>query len=126
MPADPATTLGTTGLSAAEVAGRIAAGQVNTLPSRSGRSTLDIVRANVLTRVNAILFALFVCVAITGHLIQGLFGMLIIANSVIGIIQELRAKHTLDKLAVVGRPTPPSSATGGRDRSCATASCWTT
>ncbi|WP_145952774.1 HAD-IC family P-type ATPase [Tessaracoccus aquimaris] len=95
-----------TGLTSAQVAERIAAGQVNALPSRSGRSTLDIVRANVFTRVNAILFVLFLSVAITGHLIQGLFGMLIVANSVIGIVQELRAKRTLDKLAVVGEAHP--------------------
>lgn len=94
------------GLSSREVADRIAAGKVNALPSRSGRSTLDIVRANVFTRVNAILFTLFVCVAITGQFIQGLFGLLIVANSIIGIIQELRAKHTLDQLAVVGEAHP--------------------
>ena len=95
-----------TGLTSEQVAERIAAGQVNALPSRSGRSTLDIVRANVFTRVNAILFVLFLSVAITGHFIQGLFGMLIVANSIIGIVQELRAKRTLDKLAVVGEAHP--------------------
>ena len=52
------------GLTSAEVQQRVDAGQVNTLPSRSGRSTADIVRANVFTRVNAILFVLFVLV---GH-----------------------------------------------------------
>ena len=94
------------GLTSAEVADRVARGQVNTLPSRSGRSTLDIVRANVLTRVNAILFVLFMCVAVTGHFIQGIFGLLIVVNSTIGIIQELRAKRTLDNLAVVGEAHP--------------------
>jgi cation-transporting ATPase E len=38
--------------------------------------------------------------------INGLFGLLIIANSAIGIIQELRAKQTLDKLAIVGQAKP--------------------
>ena len=80
----------------------MAAGQVNSLPSRSGRTTWGIVRANVFTRVNAILFVLFVFVMITGHLLQGAFGLLIIVNSAIGIIQELRAKRTLDNLAVGG------------------------
>ena len=42
----------------------------------------------------------------TGSLINGLFGLLIIANSAIGIIQELRAKQTLDKLAIVGQAKP--------------------
>ena len=95
-----------TGLTSAEVEQRVAAGQVNKLPSRSGRTTWGIVRANVFTRVNAILFVLFVFVMITGHLLQGAFGLLIIVNSAIGIIQELRAKRTLDNLAVVGEAHP--------------------
>ncbi|AQP44050.1 HAD-IC family P-type ATPase [Tessaracoccus flavus] len=94
------------GLTSAEVAERVAAGHVNTLPARSGRTTLEIVRANVVTRVNGILFVLFVFVMITGHIEQGIFGLLIIANSSIGIIQELRAKRTLDNLAVVGEAHP--------------------
>lgn len=94
------------GLSGAEVAERVAAGQVNTLPSRSGRTTWGIVRANVFTRVNLMLFVLFLCVLVTGHILHGAFGLLIIANSIIGIIQELRAKRTLDNLAVVGEAHP--------------------
>lgn len=94
------------GLTAQEVAQRVAAGQVNRLPDRSGRSVFDIVRANVVTRVNGILLALFICVAVTGRLLQGAFALLIIANSAIGIIQELRAKRTLDRLAVVGETRP--------------------
>lgn len=85
---------------------RVARGQVNTLPSRSGRSTWDIVRDNTVTRVNLILFVLFCCVLTTGRLEQGLFAGLIVANSIIGIIQELRAKRTLDKLAVIGEARP--------------------
>jgi cation-transporting P-type ATPase E len=42
----------------------------------------------------------------TGSVINGLFGMLIIANSVIGMVQEIRAKQTLDRLAVVGQAKP--------------------
>ena len=42
----------------------------------------------------------------TGSLINGAFGLLIVANSAIGIIQELRAKQTLDKLAIVGQAKP--------------------
>ncbi|MFT4397499.1 HAD-IC family P-type ATPase [Gordonia lacunae] len=94
------------GLTAAQVAERVAAGQVNALPDRSGRSVSDIVRANVFTRINAILGVLFAIVVFTGSLINGLFGLLIIANSGIGIIQEIRAKRTLDKLAIVGQTRP--------------------
>ncbi|MDO5676737.1 MAG: HAD-IC family P-type ATPase [Propionibacteriaceae bacterium] len=94
------------GLTSEQVAQRVAAGQVNTLPSRSGRSTWDIVRSNVFTRVNGILFVLLCLVLITGNILQGAFGLLIIANSIVGIVQELRAKRTLDNLAVVGEAHP--------------------
>ncbi len=94
------------GLSAQEVAQRVAEGKVNTLPDKSGRTVADIVRANVFTRINAILGILFAIVAFTGSFINGLFGLLIIANSGIGIIQEVRAKRTLDKLAIVGQTRP--------------------
>jgi len=95
-----------TGLSDAEVAQRVAQGQTNDVPSRAARSVGEIVRANVFTRINAILGVLFLIVLATGSLINGLFGLLIIANSGIGIIQELRAKQTLDRLAIGGQAKP--------------------
>jgi len=94
------------GLSAAQVAQRVAAGQVNDLPPRSGRTVGQIVRANVFTRINAILAVLFALVAVTGSFKNGLFGLLIIINSGIGIVQEVRAKRTLDALAIVGEAHP--------------------
>src|ERR1700731_198575 len=94
------------GLTDAEVARRVAEGKTNDVPTRAARSVSDIVRANVFTRINAILGVLFVIVLATGSLINGLFGLLILANSGIGIVQELRAKQTLDKLAVVGQAKP--------------------
>ena len=94
------------GLTDAEVARRVAEGKTNDVPTRAARSVSDIVRANVFTRINAILGVLFIIVLATGSLINGLFGLLIIANSGIGIIQELRAKQTLDRLAIVGQARP--------------------
>ncbi|MDT5388246.1 MAG: cation-transporting P-type ATPase, partial [Mycobacterium sp.] len=94
------------GLSDAEVAQRVATGQTNDVPSRAARSVSEIVRANVFTRINAILGVLLVIVLSTGSVINGLFGMLIVANSAIGIVQEVRAKQTLDKLAIVGQAKP--------------------
>jgi cation-transporting P-type ATPase E len=94
------------GLTDAEVARRVAEGKTNDVPTRAARSVSDIVRANVFTRINAILGVLLVIVLSTGSVINGLFGLLIIANSAIGIIQELRAKQTLDKLAIVGQAKP--------------------
>ncbi|SCX08740.1 cation-translocating P-type ATPase [Mycolicibacterium fluoranthenivorans] len=94
------------GLSDTEVAQRVADGQTNDVPTRAARSVSEIVRANVFTRINAILGVLFAIVLATGSVINGLFGLLIVANSAIGIIQELRAKQTLDRLAIVGQAKP--------------------
>ncbi|SHW10178.1 metal cation transporter ATPase P-type ctpE [Mycobacteroides abscessus subsp. abscessus] len=94
------------GLSDDEVAQRVAAGQTNDVPTRAARSVSEIIRANVFTRINAILGTLFLIVLATGSVINGLFGLLIVANSAIGIIQELRAKQTLDRLAIVGQAKP--------------------
>ncbi|HBX81105.1 MAG TPA: magnesium-transporting ATPase, partial [Propionibacteriaceae bacterium] len=94
------------GLTSTEVAERVQRGEVNTLPPRSGRSVADIVRDNVFTRINAILMVLFVIVLTTGSITNALFGFLIIANSGIGIFQEIRAKRTLDNLAVLGEGKP--------------------
>ena len=100
------TTINVTGLTDAEVAQRVAGGKSNDVPTRAARSISDIIRGNVFTRINAILGVLFLIVLSTGSLINGAFGLLIIANSAIGIIQEIRAKQTLDKLAIVGQAKP--------------------
>ena len=94
------------GLTDAEVAQRIADHKSNAVQKRAARGVADIVRANVFTRINAILGVLLLIVLITGSFINGLFGLLIIANSVIGMVQEIRAKQTLDKLAIVGQAKP--------------------
>ncbi|MGW7578976.1 HAD-IC family P-type ATPase [Streptomyces sp. NPDC054765] len=94
------------GLTAAEVAERVARGEVNDVPVRSSRTAAGIVRANVFTRFNAIIGVLFVIILIIGPLQDGLFGFVIVANTGIGIVQELRAKKTLDNLAVIGEARP--------------------
>lgn len=108
------TTINLTGLTEAEVAQRVADGKSNDVPTRAARSVSEIVRANVFTRINAILGVLFLIVLSTGSLINGAFGLLIIANSAIGIIQEIRAKQTLDKLAIVGQAKPTVRRASGR------------
>ncbi|HTQ16272.1 cation-translocating P-type ATPase [Mycobacterium sp.] len=95
-----------TGLTDAEVAQRVADGHNNDVPERAARSVMEIVRANVFTRINAILGVLLIIVLATGSVINGLFGLLIVANTVIGMVQEIRAKQTLDKLAIVGQAKP--------------------
>ncbi|MGI5212881.1 HAD-IC family P-type ATPase [Plantactinospora sp. CA-290183] len=94
------------GLSTVEVAERVAAGRVNDVPVRSGRSVAEIVRANLLTRINAIMGVLFAVILVVGPIQDALFGGVIIANTLIGVVQELRAKRTLDRLAIVGAARP--------------------
>ncbi|NGO14412.1 HAD-IC family P-type ATPase [Streptomyces sp. HC44] len=94
------------GLTSAEVAERVARGEVNDVPVRSSRSTVDIVRANVFTRFNAIIGVLWVIMLSVAPIQDSLFGFVILANTGIGIIQEWRAKKTLDSLAVIGEARP--------------------
>ncbi|MFD6423257.1 HAD-IC family P-type ATPase, partial [Streptomyces sp. NPDC060198] len=94
------------GLSTAEVAERVARGEVNDVPVRSSRSLTEIVRANVLTRFNLIIGVLWVIMLAVAPIQDSLFGFVIIANTGIGIVQEWRAKKTLDGLAVVGEAKP--------------------
>ncbi|MFE9748571.1 HAD-IC family P-type ATPase [Saccharothrix saharensis] len=92
------------GLSAAEVARRVAEGRTNAVRSRTSRSTGQIVRANVITPFNGLLTALFLVILATGRWQNGLFGLVVVANTAIGVVQELRAKRTLDRLAVLNAP----------------------
>lgn len=94
------------GLTAAEVEERKQRGEVNAQSRGTGRSVAQILRANIFTRVNAILGVLCAIVLSTGSVINAAFGLLIIANSAVGVIQELRAKKTLDKLRIVGESEP--------------------
>ncbi|MEU8736791.1 HAD-IC family P-type ATPase [Streptomyces halstedii] len=94
------------GLSGAEVAERVARGEVNDVPVRSSRSVTEIIRANVLTRFNLIIGVLWVIVLLVAPVQDSLFGFVIIANTGIGVVQEWRAKKTLDGLAVIGEAKP--------------------
>ncbi|CAL9306907.1 HAD-IC family P-type ATPase [Streptomyces sp. SudanB182_2057] len=94
------------GLTPAEVAERVARGQVNDVPVRSSRSLGEIVRANVLTRFNAIIGVLWLIMLVVAPIQDSLFGFVILANTAIGIVQEWRAKQTLDSLAVIGEARP--------------------
>lgn len=98
------TSLGERGLSAAEVAERVARGAVNRVKDRTSRSVASIVRENVLTLFNAIIVGASIIVLLFGDLRDGIFGGVMIINAVIGIVSELRAKRTLDSLAIVDAP----------------------
>lgn len=92
------------GLSAAEVAERVSRGAVNRVKSRTSRSVASIVRENVLTLFNAIIVAASIIVLLFGDVRDGIFGGVMVINAVIGIVSELRAKRTLDSLAIVDAP----------------------
>ena len=95
----------TAGLTSAEVDQRVAAGQVNTLPHAPDRTVGQIIRANVINPVNGIVgFMLVLIIIADGIGPDMLFGGVIITNSVIGIIQELRARSALNRLAVLTAP----------------------
>ncbi|MEU2929959.1 HAD-IC family P-type ATPase [Streptomyces sp. NPDC007251] len=94
------------GLTDAEVAERRARGQINDVPVRSSRSLGEIVRANVVTRFNAIIGVLWLIMLFVAPIQDSLFGFVILANTGIGIVQEWRAKQTLDALAVIGEARP--------------------
>ncbi|MFI7342480.1 HAD-IC family P-type ATPase [Streptomyces sp. NPDC050085] len=95
-----------TGLTGAEVAERVARGEVNDVPVRSSRSLREIVHANVFTRFNAIIGVLWLIMLFVAPIQDSLFGFVILANTGIGIVQEWRAKQTLDSLAVIGEAKP--------------------
>ena len=93
-----------TGLSSAEAARRRSAALPSAVNERSSRPVSEILRANILTRFNFILGTLLVVVLAVGPPQDAVFGIILVANALIGIGQELRAKMTLDRLAVLTAP----------------------
>ncbi|BDR54813.1 haloacid dehalogenase [Bombiscardovia apis] len=89
------------GLSSAQVQEQVVAGQVNASKDASSRTLGQIVRANVFTLFNGIIFAAMIVVLITGQWKDAVFGIIIIINTGIGVATELKAKRTLDKLSIL-------------------------
>lgn len=89
------------GLTQAEVEERIADGQVNVIQDSSNRSVKDIVMGNTLTFFNFINIVLLALVLSVRSYKNMLFIFIIIANTLIGIFQEIKAKITLDKLKIL-------------------------
>lgn len=95
-----------TGLSHAEVASRIASGQVNITPSTSGDAIWQIIRRNALSAVNILLFVIS-----AGLILLELYrdavvtAGVVLINVVIGIFQEMRAKRQLQQIALLNRET---------------------
>jgi cation-transporting ATPase E len=92
------------GLMDAEVRERVEREQTNATAERTSRTYGEILRANIFTRFNAILGTLLVVILSIGDVQDALFGIVLVSNALIGIVQEIRAKRTLDHLAVISEP----------------------
>src|SRR5215472_11596108 len=103
-PAAPAAVTPLAGLSSAQVAERRSRGLTNAGGEHASRSVAHILRANILTRFNLILGVLLAVILVVGQPQDALFGIVLVTNALIGIGQELRAKRTLDRLAVLSAP----------------------
>jgi cation-transporting P-type ATPase E len=90
------------GLSRAEAAQRLA--RLGPREQTTSRSAASIVAGNVFTLFNAIIAGFFVLIVSLGLFADALFGVIAIINSAIGIRQELKAKETLDRLALLVAP----------------------
>ena len=95
-------TVGISGLDQDEVQQAKARGAINYTQSQTSRSLASIIFANVFTRFNAILAVLLGAVLVFGSPRDALFGIILVLNAAIGIIQEWRAKVTLDRLSIIG------------------------
>lgn len=89
------------GLTLEEVEAARAAGDVNVDAGTKTRSVRDIMRDNICTLFNLVNVILFAFVLITGSFRNGLFMIVIVVNTAIGIVQELRSKRITDKLSIV-------------------------
>ena len=93
-----------TGLSKRQVKDRVAEGKVNDIPDGPSRTVREIVRSNVITRFNVLITVLLVVIVLVAPLQDALFAGVMVINTIIGIYQELKAKRTLDRLALLAAP----------------------
>lgn len=89
------------GLTAGQVADRVAHGQVNVQSTKTTRTVGQIIAANVFTLFNGIILAAMIVVLLTGRWKDAVFGFVIIVNTLIGVVTELKSKRTLDKLSIL-------------------------
>jgi cation-transporting ATPase E len=92
------------GLTTAEVAQRVAAGLTNKQDTSSSRKFTSILRANFFTLFNAIVGGSFLALLLLGEWKDALFGLAVISNILIGVIQEYRSKRTLDRISLLNAP----------------------
>src|SRR5712691_8140515 len=94
------------GLSEDEVGRRRTSGQGNTVRLPTSRSYARILRENILTLINIILFALSLALVLLGRPLDAITTIAVISfNIVVSLVQEIRAKRSLDRIALLSRPT---------------------
>lgn len=90
-----------TGLTKEQVEQRIEEGKVNINEEPNTRTYKQIVRENTLTFFNFLNLVLLGLVLFVGSYKNSMFVGIILINTIIGIVQEVRAKRTIDKLAIL-------------------------
>lgn len=99
------TALDDRGLTEQEAVRRRARGLGNRLPPATGRTYRQIVRENVLTFINGVIFLLCLALLALGQWSDALVSIAVISvNVLVGVLQEVRAKRVLDRIAVLTRP----------------------
>lgn len=93
------------GLSEAEVLARRARGQGNYVPLNTTRSYVQILRENVFTFINNVLFGLGVALVLLGRVSDAAVSVLVVLfNVLVSVAQEIRAKRALDRIVLLTRP----------------------
>lgn len=92
------------GLSGKQAAQKAAAGQSNVSPAPMTKSIRQIIGDNLFTSFNAFIVAIAACIAMVGAYQNLLFLVIIVTNTLIGIVQEIRSKRTIEKLSVLSAP----------------------
>ena len=93
------------GLTAEQVAEKRAQGRQNTLPEKGTKTIGQILKDNICTLFNLFNVLIAIALALVGAWSNMLFILIIAFNTLIGIAQEIRAKHMLDKLSLLSVPT---------------------
>ena len=102
------------GLTEEQVQQRREEGLANRLTDDQGKSFKKILAGNVFTLFNFLNFALAICLLLVGSYRNMLFLLIVIANIVIGTVQEYKAQQTIRQLQLLNAPEETFSSVDGR------------
>jgi cation-transporting ATPase E len=96
------TSIDLNGLTTADVAQRVKQGDTNVVVLRSSRTYADIFKENVFTLFNITFAVILGLMVLLGQITDAIFsGFSVFSNIIVGVVQEIQAKHTLDGLALL-------------------------